>query len=67
MKVGDRVKIVSTPYENKSLQPGKTGRIVKLTDEGCDDMFDVVMDDFHPDSLGDLDWPFETHELEVIA
>lgn len=63
MKVGDRVKIVSSPYVHESLQPGKTGRIIDR-DYG---LLRVVMDDQHPDGSGDLDWPFDAYELEVVA
>lgn len=64
-KVGDKVQIVSSPYVHTSLQPGRTGRIVGKT-MGAEGIFDVVLDDSHPDSTGDLDWPFDAHELEVI-
>lgn len=63
MKVGDRVKIVASPYVNTSLQPGRTGRIVAIEYN----LYAVVMDDLHPDSLGDLNWPFDAYELEVIS
>ena len=63
MKVGDKVKIVSSIYGADSLQPGKTGRIVNIV---ADYSADVIMDDDHPDSSGALDWPFEFDELEVI-
>jgi hypothetical protein len=62
MKIGDRVKILHSPYVNPSLQPGKTGRVVAVED----DLYNIVMDDSHPDSFGDLDWPFDAQELEVI-
>jgi hypothetical protein len=62
MNIGDRVKIVESAYVAEALQPGKTGRIVGL-DFG---LVNVVMDTKHPDTSGDLDWPFDPFELEVI-
>jgi hypothetical protein len=63
MRVGDKVKILHSPYVNPSLQAGKTGRIVFMQGGGAD----IVMDDMHPDTYGDLDWAFDESELEVIA
>lgn len=62
MKIGDSVKIKHSPYENPKLQPGKIGRIVWIED----DLVNVVMVDMTPDTFGDLDWPFDAHELEVV-
>lgn len=62
MKVGDRVKIVHSPYMAESLQAGRTGRIVGL-DFG---LVNIVTDDGHADGAGDLDWPFDPQELEVV-
>lgn len=63
MKVGDRVKILSSPYVNPALQAGRTGRVVFIHESGA---ADVVMDDGFPDTYGDLDWCFDFPELEVI-
>ena len=62
MKVGNRIKIVYSPYMAESLQPGKTGRIVSM-DFG---MISIITADGHADGAGDLDWPFEARELVVI-
>ncbi len=63
MKVGDSVKIVASPYVHESLQPGKTGYIERV----FFDLYYVIMDEQHTDGAGSLDWPFDKHELEVIA
>jgi hypothetical protein len=63
MKIGDRVKIVSSPYVAEELQPGKTGRIVALDYS----LVQVVMCDEHADSDGDYNWPFDEQELEVVS
>jgi hypothetical protein len=62
MNVGDRVKIRKSPYMAPSLQPGRTGRVVSL-DFGN---INIVTDDGHEDGAGELDWPFDLSELEVI-
>lgn len=62
MKVGDKVRIVKSPYVAESLQPGKTARIVKVTFDG----FEVVTCDEYADKDGDLSWPFYPYELEAI-
>lgn len=63
MNIGDRVKIVHTPYVANSLQVGKTGRVVRM----MFGLVDVVMDDGFPDGDGAVDWPFDPEELEVVA
>lgn len=62
MKIGDKVRIVHSPYMADELQPGKTGRIVRI----IGDIYDVVTCDCHTNEGGDLNWPFEYYELEVI-
>lgn len=62
MNIGDRVKIVHSPYMAESLQVGKTGRVVSLDF----DLVNIITDDGHADGAGDLDWPFDPNEVEVI-
>lgn len=57
MKVGDKVKIVKSVYENESLQPGCNGVIVSIDATWYDIVVEGISDD----------WPFAESELEVIA
>lgn len=64
MKIGDTVRVLHSPYVNPALQAGKTGRVVFIHESGA---ADIVMSDGFPDTYGDLDWCFDSHELEVIG
>lgn len=61
MKIGDRVRIVNSPYSNPKLQPGCYGTIVEI-ESGY---YDIVTDDRFEDEEGDYLWPFVEKELEV--
>lgn len=63
MKVGDRVKIVCSPYEGEALSVGKEGTIMRSS---YDNLLDVVLDSQHVGSEGDPFWPFLESALEVI-
>lgn len=65
MNIGDKVKIVKTPYAAPELGVGHTGRIVDVCSQDYARMYDVEMDSGRV--LGFLDWPFYEDELEMIV
>lgn len=63
-KEGDRVRILRSDYVSPYLAPGKLGTVREYW--GYPTLIEVIMDE----SSGPLElktWPFEEHELEVVA
>jgi hypothetical protein len=59
MNVGDKVRMIGSPYRGAGIKDGCTGVIAQIDHN----MYEVQPDEHHPE--GEL-WPFDESELEVI-